>query len=99
MAEEKMTERVMRIAAKPEFIRNICTSANIHHGKCVAPKTRLLLSQGDAITAENLYEKASQKGIKVQENEAEIVYDVSQSGFEVFSLNKDTGIIEKKKYY
>src|SRR3989338_5598773 len=96
-ADEKMTERVMRIAARPEFIRNICTSAHIHHGKCVAPKTRLLLTHGEVITAEHLYEKASQQGIKVQENEEEIVYDVSQCDLEVFSLNKNAGKIEKKK--
>ena len=33
MAEEKITERVMRVTSRPEFIRNICTSAHIHHGK------------------------------------------------------------------
>ena len=33
MADEKMTERVMRIATRPQFIRNVCTSAHIHHGK------------------------------------------------------------------
>ncbi len=33
MAEEKMVERVKRIVKDPKFIRNICTSAHIHHGK------------------------------------------------------------------
>jgi len=30
---EKMVDRVMRITQNPKFIRNICTSAHIHHGK------------------------------------------------------------------
>ena len=33
MASEKMVERVKRIVADPRYIRNICTSAHIHHGK------------------------------------------------------------------
>jgi len=33
MATEKMVERVRRIIQNPEHIRNICTSAHIHHGK------------------------------------------------------------------
>ncbi|HLC81711.1 MAG TPA: GTP-binding protein, partial [Candidatus Nanoarchaeia archaeon] len=30
---ERMVDKVMRITQKPKFIRNICTSAHIHHGK------------------------------------------------------------------
>lgn len=33
MASERMVERVMKITQNPKFIRNICTSAHIHHGK------------------------------------------------------------------
>jgi elongation factor 2 len=33
MASEKMIEKVARIIKDPEQIRNICTSAHIHHGK------------------------------------------------------------------
>ncbi len=33
MASEKMVDRVMRITQNPKQIRNICTSAHIHHGK------------------------------------------------------------------
>ena len=31
--KESMVDKVRRIAGHPEFIRNICTSAHIHHGK------------------------------------------------------------------
>jgi elongation factor 2 len=30
---EQMVDKVMRITQNPKFIRNICTSAHIHHGK------------------------------------------------------------------
>ena len=33
MASERMVDKVMRITQNPKFIRNICTSAHIHHGK------------------------------------------------------------------
>ncbi len=33
MATERMVDKVMRITQNPKFIRNICTSAHIHHGK------------------------------------------------------------------
>ena len=33
MANERMVDRVTRITQNPKFIRNICTSAHIHHGK------------------------------------------------------------------
>ena len=33
MASEKIVDKVLRITQNPQFIRNICTSAHIHHGK------------------------------------------------------------------
>ena len=33
MAGEKMVDKVLRLAGTPSNIRNICTSAHIHHGK------------------------------------------------------------------
>ncbi len=33
MASERMVDKVMRITQNPKNIRNICTSAHIHHGK------------------------------------------------------------------
>src|SRR3989339_833354 len=32
-ASEKIVDKVLRITQNPKFIRNICTSAHIHHGK------------------------------------------------------------------
>lgn len=42
---EKMVERVQKIVGKPENIRNICTSAHIHHGK-TAMTDNLLAASG-----------------------------------------------------
>ena len=33
MAKEDMVTKVKRVAQNPKFVRNICTSAHIHHGK------------------------------------------------------------------
>ncbi len=93
---EKIVDKVLRITQSPKNIRNICTSAHIHHGKCVAPATRLMLTDGAVITAEQLYEKAMRMGEKVREDAHETVYDVSNSNIKVFSLNKENGRIEKK---
>lgn len=92
-----MLEKMKRLSSKPENIRNICTSAHIHHGKCVAPHTRLQLADGTLITAEQLYTHAARIGKKVRENEEETVFDVADKGITVFSLNKNTGKLEKKQ--
>ncbi len=91
-----MVDKVMRITQSPKFIRNVCTSAHIHHGKCVAPDTRLFLTDGTVITAEQLYQQAAAQGIKARDDAQETVYDLSKANIEVFSLNKETGKIEKK---
>ncbi len=96
-SSEKMVDKVLRITQNPKFIRNICTSAHIHHGKCIAPQTRLFLSDGTLIKAGDLYEKAALTGVKVREDGSETVFDISSRPLEVFSLNKETGKIEKKK--
>src|SRR3989344_3749078 len=94
---EATAEKIKRLSQSQSNIRNIATSAHIHHGKCVAPSTRLILTDGTVITAEKLYNTAEHVGVKARENSEETVYDVSGTNFEVFSLNKETGKIEKKK--
>ncbi|MBI5064742.1 elongation factor EF-2 [Candidatus Woesearchaeota archaeon] len=96
-AEESKLEKMKRLANSQATIRNIATSAHIHHGKCVSPNTRLFLTDGTVMTAEELYNKSVLFGSKVRDNKAETVYEVSNNYFEVFSLNKETGRIEKKK--
>ena len=97
-AQEARIDRMRRLAGNPKNIRNIATSAHIHHGKCIAPETRLLLADGGWMTAENLFEAAEKQGSIARKNEQETVYDISQikKKLEIFSLNKETGRIEKK---
>jgi elongation factor 2 len=98
MAEkESRVERMKRLSRNQKNIRNIATSAHIHHGKCVAPHTRLTLSDGQLRTAEELYLHAERIGRKVRQNEQETVYDISGAGITAFSLNKETGLLEKKE--
>ena len=66
------------------------------HGKCVAPHSRLVLTDGTIETAENLSKKAEEFGIKFEEKEDQIIYDVKNLGLNVFSLNKNNGKLEKK---
>lgn len=96
MAEDHI-ERMKRLSAKQENIRNIATSAHIHHGKCVAPATRLHLTDGQLCTAEQLYAQSQKIGKKVQDTTQETVYDITGKEFSVFSLNKETGRMEKKE--
>ncbi|MBU2476806.1 elongation factor EF-2 [Candidatus Micrarchaeota archaeon] len=78
-----------------ENIRNIGVVAHIDHGKCIAPNERLILYNGEAIKAEELFSEAEKIGIKVAEDEEKTVFQLPESFF-VFSLNKQTGAIEKK---
>ncbi len=95
--KETQIEKMKRLSDHRENIRNICTSAHIHHGKCVAPSTRIYLANGAVCTAENIYSYAESIGKKVRDDGQETVYDISGGGIKVFSLNKATGVIEKKE--
>jgi len=94
--EQKVVERINQLMNDKVHIRNIGTSAHIHHGKCVAPDTRLSIIDGSVRSAQSLFDQATQTGKLVRENEEEIVYDVSQQNITVFSLNKETGSLENK---
>ena len=93
-------EDVAQIAQKMMYqqnnIRNIGTVAHIDHGKCVAPETRMQLADGSTIEAERVYDKASLLGKKALEDGEKIVYAM-ENGFDIFSLNKNTGKVEIKK--
>ncbi len=96
MAED-VAQRFTKAMLKPENIRNICTSAHIHHGKCVSGDSRLVLTDGRIITAKEIYEFCENKGDLFENKEDEhIIYDTSKLGLNVFSLNKETNKIEKK---
>ncbi len=97
MAEDKKPlEKIKELIKNTDNIRNICTSAHIHHGKCVSGSTQLMLTNGDILTAKELFERSQKIGSKFKENDEELIYDVYNKKIEVFSLNKQTGKIEKK---
>lgn len=93
---EKLAEKVSGLMKRPERIRNVGVAAHIDHGKCISGNARLSLRDGQIVTAEHLYRIAEKEGIKVEETEEHVIYDVSHSGFIVRSLNKKTGKIEPK---
>lgn len=89
----KLAEQLM---ADQDNIRNIGTVAHIDHGKCVSGETQIWLADGRKILAKNLFEELSQKTRIARETPDEIVFDVLEKNAEIFSLNKNTGQIEKK---
>lgn len=97
MADERKIDRLKRLSNDQQAIRNIATSAHIHHGKCVAPDTRISLVNGRMPTAKDIHTWAEQHGKKVREDANEIVFDISGKGLNVFSLNPETGKLEQKE--
>ncbi|MBI2575908.1 elongation factor EF-2 [Candidatus Woesearchaeota archaeon] len=92
---EKMADMVARITKNPKFIRNICTSAHIHHGKCISGASKIILGDGTISTAGNLFDLAAQEGTIVQDTDEHSVYQ-TQRPITIFSLNTATKKIEKK---
>ncbi len=96
MAED-VVQRFSRAMLKPENIRNICTSAHIHHGKCIGADSRLFLADGRVLKAKEIFDYCEEKGLLFENKENEhIIYDVSKLNLNIFSLNKDTNKIEKR---
>ncbi|MBS3092893.1 elongation factor EF-2 [Candidatus Pacearchaeota archaeon] len=93
--EEKKAQKIERLTNNQETIRNICTSAHIHHGKCISGDSRVMLSDGSAITAREVYEEVAKNGKRYEDNEEHTVF-IPRDKITIFSLNKETGSIEKK---
>lgn len=92
---ERMADKVARITKNPKFIRNICTSAHIHHGKCVSGDSRLILADGTVKTAREIFEAASKNGEIYEDNEEHTIF-IPKEKISIFSLNKETKRLEKK---
>ncbi|MBI4043753.1 MAG: elongation factor EF-2 [Candidatus Diapherotrites archaeon] len=95
--KEEMARRAQSLMGNQKDVRNIGIVAHIDHGKCVSPGTRLLFSDGQAVTAKDVFERLSEKGKIVRENANEIVYELNEETPHVFSLNKATRAIETKR--
>lgn len=96
MAEDK-SKKILELQKQPEFIRNIGVVAHIDHGKCISKDSRIYQVDGTLITAEDLFKKAEKEGLKFEETEEHIIYDLTKQDFYTFSLNKETGKLEKKQ--
>ncbi|MEW6070726.1 MAG: intein-containing elongation factor EF-2, partial [Candidatus Thermoplasmatota archaeon] len=94
--KEELIKKVQRLRNELEYIRDIGTAAHIDHGKCVAPHTRICLAD-NILTAEELFELCKARGKLTIHTENELIYDCGTAGLQVFSLNKETGKIEKKQ--
>ncbi len=94
--KETPFEKIKRLITNQDTIRNIATSAHIHHGKCISENSRILLTDGSVKTAKEIYEEISNNGFVVEENEEHTVFSPNDK-VEIFSLNKDTSKLEKKE--
>ena len=91
---EKIQEKIVRIVKNPKFIRNICTSAHIHHGKCISGNSRLIFEDGSIKTAKEIFEEAALSGKIFQANKHHVIFQYN--GKRIISLNKKTGRLEIK---
>ncbi len=96
MTEKNLTESIQELMYKPEQIRNIGTVAHIDHGKCITGDSRLLLHDGDIMTAKKLFELAESECNKFEDTENHVIYDTTNLNIKIYSLNKKTGKIEIK---
>ena len=96
MAEdETRLQKIARLMKILPQIRNIATSAHIHHGKCISGDSRIILADGNFTSARELFDEVAEKGKVAKEDEEHVVYEPKEE-IRVFSLNKKTGSIETK---
>ena len=93
--KETSLNKIERLTNNQANIRNVATSAHIHHGKCISGKSRVMLADGSVRTAKDIFEEVANTGTVHTENEDHTVFN-PKNYIEIFSLNKDTGNIELK---
>ncbi len=100
--EDKMVEKetnlskIQRLTNSQKNIRNVATSAHIHHGKCIGGDSKVMLADGSVKTAREIFEEVMSNGYLHTENENHTVFNPKDK-MEIFSLNKETGNIELKQ--
>ncbi|MBS3088554.1 elongation factor EF-2 [Candidatus Pacearchaeota archaeon] len=96
MAEKETSlAKIKRLTTNQKNIRNVATSAHIHHGKCISENSRVLLADGRMRTAREIFEEVAKSGIVKEENEEYVIFTPKKE-LSIFSLNKETRKIEKK---
>src|SRR3990167_2350102 len=98
MVTETMIEKVQRIIKDSKYIRNICTSAHIHHGKCISGDSRIFLANGFIATAKDIFENILKNGNSIAETEAFIIYTPKKQVKNIF-FNHNTKKFEKKNIF
>ena len=94
--KELSIEKLRRLVKERDHIRNIATSAHIHHGKCISGNSRLMITDGCIRNAKDIFEEIANNGSIVKENEEHTVFAPNKK-IEIFTLNKDNSKIEKKE--
>ena len=94
--KETSLSKIQRLISKQETIRNVATSAHIHHGKCISGDSRVLLGSGEVKTAKEIFEEVAQDGQIHEENENHTVY-TPKDKVNIFSLNNENDKIEIKE--
>ena len=86
MAEKETSlHKIERLTNRQETIRNIATSAHIHHGKCISGDSRIMLTDGSVKTAREIFEEILKDGKIKEENEDYTVF-IPSKRIEIFSL-------------
>ena len=85
--KETSLQKIQRLISNQHNIRNVATSAHIHHGKCISGDSRVMLSDGSIRLAKNIFEEVSKDGEIHEENEDHTVY-IPKKKIKIFSLNK-----------
>ncbi len=85
---KKIVDQCVRLMDQPERIRNIAIAAHVDHGKCIHPDTRVTLSDGRLVRAEELYERIRETG-EYLDRDGETYSAAAEWG--VVSLDRTTG--------
>ena len=93
--KESSLDKIKRLVTGQKNIRNVATSAHIHHGKCIGGNSRVLLKDGKVRSAREIFEEISKVGKVHEENDDHVVYTPSNK-IDIFSLNQETNKIEVK---
>ena len=93
--KETSFEKIKRLVKSQKNIRNVATSAHIHHGKCIGGNSRVLLKNGKVRSAKEIFEEVSKTGKVHEENEDHVIYTPSDK-IEIFSINPETNKIDIK---
>ncbi len=95
MGEEEKIKELKELMVKQANIRNVCTSAHIHHGKCISGGSRVFVADIGLKSAKDIFEEVAESGEVYEDNEDHTIF-VPKKEVLIYSLNKETNKIEKR---